>query len=160
MKLKSTIVLWALGILVVFGCAKKKEEAARLEQELIHQESLAMAESLADARAVPPESEAVESTTSDAGAVPREKTAFEPQEAPGSGFTIQVAACEDLEYARHLIEVFTGRGYEPYLTSTIQDGQTFYRVRIGAFDGYSQAKAVQDELADRYSAPVWIDTID
>lgn len=160
MKFRTTIGLCALGALLLFGCAKKKEEAAKLEQELIEQESLAMAESLADAGAVPPESVAVEVIAADVDAVPQEEPGFVPGPPPGSGFTVQVAACENLEYARYLIELFADRGYEPYLSNTVLDGQTYHRVRVGAFEGHSEAKALMDELIDRYSVTAWIDVID
>jgi len=78
---------------------------------------------------------------------------------PGGSFTVQVAGCESLEYAQHLIELYTDRGYEPYLTETTVEDQVYYRVRIGGFEGLAEAKKLRDELIDRYSIEPWVDNL-
>jgi len=146
-----------LGLLLALniGCSKKKEEAAQMEKEMMAQEagdSAAKADSMAmdtmsepmDAAAIPEE--------------PAEQSIETPPPASG-GYTVQVASCEDADYARHLQDLYTQRGYEPFITTFNYDGQTYYRVRIGAYDSYSQAKAAMNDLIDRYSVNAWIDVI-
>ncbi len=146
-----------LGVfaLLAVSCSRKKEEAARLEQEM-------MREAAADTTAEP--GLAFEDTAEyaapdlDAGAIPsEEKPKFVPQEEQAEGFVVQVAACESLEYAQYLVEKYTARGYSPYLTMANVGGQTYYRVRVGGFGTLQEAQKLQAELVDKFSVNAWID---
>ncbi len=140
-----------LSILLVFGCSKKKEEAAELEQELLNQQDTAAETIESPADTMP--------ALADASAVP-EEVEYTPPSAPvGSGYTVQVAGCEDQAYAEYLIDTYTQRGYEPYLTSANVAGQTYYRVRIGSFETLAEAKVLKSQLADRFSIDAWIDYV-
>ena len=93
------------------------------------------------------------------GAVPEEEkeetyTGSQPE---GSGYTVQVASCESMTYAEHLIQIYTERGYEPYMVKANVDGETYYRVRIGIYPSLSEAQSLKSELADKYSVKAWID---
>lgn len=143
-----------LGLLVI-GCAEKQKEAEELEKEMMEQRvATDTAPETADVDTATP----TDTAMPDARAVPAEE---EPeaiiQEAPEGDFALQVAACESLEYARHLVDLYTERGYDPYLTTTVQDGQTFYRVRIGGFPTVAEATALQAEIRDKYSTKGWVD---
>ncbi len=150
-------LLLVLTVSLVVGCSKKKEEAAKLEQEILDQDSAGqqMADTTAGMMA---------DTTApvlDASAVPEEEPAKEmPGQPEGSGLTVQVAGCEDLAYAEHLVELYADRGYEPYLMTSVIDGQTYHRVRIGLFDTWQGARSLQDELLNRYSIETWVDKVD
>lgn len=156
MKILSYSIILGLLLALSIGCSKKKEEAAKMEQEMLAQEagdsamkadSAAMMDTMPepmDAAAVPEE--------------PAEESIETPPPATG-GYTVQVASCEDADYARHLQELYFGRGYEPFITTINYEGQTYYRVRVGAYDTYSGAKAAMNELIDRYSINAWIDVI-
>lgn len=152
MRTYKLILLFLLGVALVGGCSKKKEEAAQLEQELTGQVDTAVqapAETVAGPDTMAP--------TADAAAMPEEAPAYH---APaGSGYTVQVAGCEDRTYAEYLAQKYTNRGYEPYITATNVGGQTYYRVRIGSYQSLSEAKALKAELADRYSIKAWIDYV-
>ncbi len=140
-----------LVALLVVSCSEKKEEAAQLEQELLDQQDTVTkaADVVADTAIEVTEPEPVV-----------EQTEYTTPSAPqGGGYTVQVAGCEDRDYAEHLIQQYTGRGYEPYVTTAVVEGQTYYRVRIGAFETLAEAKALKAQLADRYSLEVWIDYI-
>ena len=147
-----------VGLLVIaisVGCSKKKEEAAKLEQEMMAQESAAVDTGL-DTAAMPVDTmEAI-----DVGAIPDEEEA--PFTLPGEekeGYAVQVAACESQDYAQYLVEKYTGRGYEPYLTKTTVEGQTYYRVRIGGIETLQAARELKHELLDKYSVQAWIEEV-
>ena len=153
MKYMRLLAVLCLACLVVNGCSKKQEEADKLEQEMMAQETAV-------------DSAAMDTTTAeeevamDAAAVPREEPSpFVPADIEGEGYTVQVASCESLDYARHLVEVYSGRGYEPYLTQFEFEGQLYYRVRVGKFESSSEAAALKAELIDRYSVDAWVDVL-
>ncbi|MEW5995924.1 MAG: SPOR domain-containing protein [Candidatus Zixiibacteriota bacterium] len=145
-------ILIILSLLLVAGCAKKKEEAQRLEQELMDQQAAApdtlMEDTLAAADTI---GLAVEEPFFE------ETSPYAIRETEPPGFVLQVAACPSLEYARYLIDLYQQRGYDPYLTSTFHNGEKYYRVRVGGFDTYQEARALQMEILDKFSASAWIE---
>jgi len=150
----------AIGLIAMtLSCSQKKEEAAKLEQEVLDQESSQVA--VTDSAVEMIDSAAL--TELDARAVPEEEMEPElpsmPGQPMGSGFTVQVAGCEDEDYARHLVDVYTKRGYEPYVNEVSIDGQVYYRVRIGVFESFGVASALKSELSDKYSIEPWVDQI-
>ena len=158
MKYIAILGVLALALLLVVGCADKKDEVADLENEMMAQEQpeANAAEAVPDTTQEMAEPE----TPPDASAIPQEDTHFESSPPVGGGYTVQVASCERLEYARHLVETYVERGYEAYLTSTVVEGQTYYRVRIGGVPTFSEAKTLQAELIDKYSVhESWIDIV-
>jgi cell division septation protein DedD len=149
------MALILLALALVIGCSEdSKKEAAKLEQEMKGEKAVT------DTTAT-----AVEDTMSESaqpmepGAVPKEEKeeAYTGSQPEGSGYTVQVASCESMTYAQHLIKVYTERGYEPYMSKADVDGQTYYRVRIGIFPSLNEAQNLKSELADRYSVKAWID---
>ncbi len=145
-----------LGIfaLLVVSCSRKKEEAARLEQEMMQQEAV---DTAAEAGLTPEDTAEYAAAGMDVGAIPSEEPEFVPQEEEAAGYVVQVAACESLEYAQYLVEKYTARGYSPYLITTVVDGQTYYRVRVGGLATLQEAKVLKAELVDKYSVEAWID---
>ena len=153
MKLRWLTVVLLAAMVLLTGCSEdSKEEAAKLEQEMMGQDSQAQSTA-----ATPEDTLAEAAQPMDAGAVPEEEEEYIPTRPEGSGYTVQVASCESLEYAQHLIDQYTGRGYEPYMTRYELDGQTYYRVRIGNFATMTEAANLKTELTDKYSTPAWID---
>ncbi|MFZ5980908.1 MAG: SPOR domain-containing protein [Candidatus Zixiibacteriota bacterium] len=148
------VVLTVLMLLVVFmGCSEdSKEEAAKLEQEMMGQDSQTQTSDFSDSDTM-----AETNQSMDAGAVPEEEEEYVPTRPAGSGYTVQVASCESLEYAQHLIETYNNRGYEPYMTRYELDGQTYYRIRIGSFATKTEAENLKTELTDKFSTPAWVD---
>jgi len=141
------------AVILLTGCSDdSKDEAAKLEQEMMGQDTQA------DTTAVMSEETLAETTQPmDAGAVPEEEEEYVPTQPAGSGYTVQVASCESLEYAQHLIEKYTNRGYEPYMTRYELDGQIYYRIRIGNFATKTEADNLKAELSDKFTTPAWID---
>lgn len=150
--LKYSMIL-VVVLLLGFGCAQKQEDAAELEQEMMNQDSVAdTTQQLAD-------TVAVESAIPDAAAVPDEPVKEMPKQPPGEGYTVQVASCTDSDYADYLVTKFTNRGYEPFVSTITIEGTTHYRVRIGMYENFSEAKTLMAELADKYTLETWIDNV-
>jgi len=159
MKSLKIVLLSGLVICLLAGCSDKKKEAAKLEQELQQMEG--EGDSGAEAVTEPAEP-ATQTPVADASAIPEEEqpgTTAMPPAPLGEGYTVQVASCENRDYASHLVDVYFGRGYEPFVSTATIDGQTYYRVRIGNVQTYAEAKALKLELADRYSIKPWIDRL-
>ena len=156
MKYARFVISIALMLLLAVGCAQKQEEAARLEQEMLGQDAEATDTSQVDAGVVPPET-ASDQAAVQAGVSPQEEPEYVPRGPEGSGYTVQVAACESFDYAKFLIGRYTDRGYEPYMTSVEVDGEIFHRVRLGVFETVEEAGQLKAELEDKYSAKVWVD---
>lgn len=147
-------ILIGLLVALAVGCSKKKEEAARLEEEMRAQQ--ATADTAADSMAMLADTTGMGEM--DVGAIPEEEEReIVPQYEEEQGYVVQVAACESLDYAQFLVERYSARGYEPYMTTTTVDGQTYYRVRIGGLGSSQEAKELKDELLDKYSVTAWVD---
>lgn len=159
MKQVNMLTMLFACLLLIVSCSKKKEEAAQLEQEVLRGQAGAETDSAA---AIVDSSEIVDSTVipADAAAIPEEESApAMPKRPAGDGYTVQVAGCESEDYARHLVDLYTDRGYEPYVSEFSYDGQVYYRVRIGLYDSFGPAKQLQSELSDKYSVDGWIDKV-
>jgi cell division septation protein DedD len=143
-------MLMALLLLfAVMGCSdEQKEEAARLEQELLDTGTAAV-----DTAAPAIESTEMEAVVEE----PEEVIPDMPARPTGEGYTVQVASCEDETYAQHLVELYTNRGYEPYVTTITHYDQLYYRVRLGNFETWSEASELKASLVDKYSVQAWID---
>ena len=143
--------------LLAMSCSRKKEEAARLEQEMMQEETQAV-DTAAEAALAPDDTAEYAAREMDVGAIPREEEGeFILQQEEAEGYVVQVAACESLEYAHYLAEKYTGRGYSPYVTTISVEGQTYYRVRIGGLATLPEAQQLKAELVDKYSVKAWID---
>ena len=156
---KLMVLATAVLTLALFtGCSDKQKEAAELEQEMRDQKAADTAIGIDSASDM-----TVQESAADAEAIPDEA---QPDLLPmppvpvGEGYTVQVASCEDGNYARHLVGVYADRGYDAFVTTITYEGQTYYRVRIGNFGVISEARALEHELQDKFSATTWIDRLD
>ncbi|MBU0984948.1 MAG: SPOR domain-containing protein [candidate division Zixibacteria bacterium] len=158
MRLLNVVLILVLALMFAAGCSDSQKDAAKLEQEVMDMEGGTDTISTETSAAV--ESVAAETPVADAAdAVPTEeqRTPTFANEAPtGDGWTVQVASCESGDYAEHLTDVYSARGYEPYVTTFSHAGQQYYRVRIGAFESEAEARELKLELTDRYSINPWI----
>lgn len=82
-----------------------------------------------------------------------------PRPPQGDGYAIQVASATDEAYARYLVDLWTGRGYEPFVETFTYNDELHYRLRLGLYMTYGEAKKVKDEIVDRFSMKVWIDQV-
>ncbi len=62
-------------------------------------------------------------------------------------YTLQVGSFVEMESAQKLVRKLTGKGYPAYLiNTTVADGETRYRVRVGSFVDKVKAKSVAEQL--------------
>ena len=78
-----------------------------------------------------------------------EKPAPKPPAPSDSGhFTVQVAALKNFQGAAKLVAQLRGEGFDAYQTSSRnQNGETWYRVRVGAFKNRSEAQSTVSRLS-------------
>lgn len=149
MNVKKLSILLGILMLLALSCSKKKEEAAKLEEEIMQQETAV--DTGIDTAAIPLDTSKEIKPETDVGVI----SEYEEKK----GYAVQVAACESLDYAHYLLDKYSQRGYEPYMTTTTVDGQTYYRVRIGGIATLTEAQDLKDELLDKYSVQAWIEEI-
>jgi cell division septation protein DedD len=166
MQLVKEIIIAGLTILLLVSCSEKQKEAARLEQEVKNLEETTATDTAApESMTVAIDTLSAATAGADASAIPPEaQPRITPRPMPpaptGKGWTVQVASCESQDYARRLVDVFTSRGYQPYVTTITKGQQLYYRVRIGNLTNIAEARRLKDELSDRYSVKAWIDQIE
>ena len=97
-----------VGLLFV-ACADRQDEAEKLAQEVSQQESDG-ADSASISTDITSDSSiaATDETSADAAL---EEARTIPEAPPGEGFTVQVAACTDYEYAQYMVDLYRRRGY-------------------------------------------------
>jgi SPOR domain len=68
-------------------------------------------------------------------------------------FAFQLASMNERQRARaeKMVRILMRDGYYAYLYRTEQNGQTFYRIRSGFYDSEARARAVGDEIRQRYT---------
>lgn len=158
MGLLRVILVFGLVVGLLAACSEKKEEAAKLEEEMKQLQTEADTGAVVaaeDSLALPP--------AADASAIPEEEQPIAdlmPPAPQGEGFTVQVASCEDPDYARYLVGLYADRGYEAFVSTITYNSQTYYRVRIGNLESFSEAGVLKAELDDKYSINAWIDRLD
>ena len=155
MKMLGLVLL--VGLIAV-GCSDKKKEAARLEQEMREMEQRS-----ADSAAMVQDTieDSLAATAGDVDAVPDEGVPdlMMPSRPGGSGFTVQVASCEDVVYARYLVHLYQMRGFEPFVETYTGTDQVYHRVRIGLFETRAEADQLKEQLNDSYSIDPWVSSI-
>jgi len=152
MKIDKALMILTIAALLTSGCSDKQKESEKIVQDMA---DLAAESALADT------SEPVLDTSmmideSDLAVEPALEMPRAPQ---GDGYVVQVSSATDESYLHYLVDIWTQRGYQPYVTTVTYNDETHFRVRIGLFDAYGEAKKLVAELEDKYSAKVWIDQV-
>jgi cell division septation protein DedD len=144
MRILKTLILLGILAILAFGCKKKSDENQPVTVP-------------------PPVSTAPKIDTTamlDVDTMPAVEQLPDLPSAPsGSGYVVQVASATDGKYARYLVDLWKGRGYEPFVTTITHNNETYYRIRLGLYESHARAKNVVAELADKYSLKTWIDQI-
>ncbi len=143
-------------VLAVTGCSKKKEEAQALQKEAAQDEAAMAMDSLAQK---PPVTDTVAEVTPKPAPQqkPVETKPTEPEPPLEAGYVVQVGSYLNHDLAESMAEKYKKRGYDTFLDQVEVNGQEFYRLRIGVFKSYSEAKRIGEQLVDRYSASYWVD---
>ena len=152
MKIDKALIILTIAAFFASGCSDKQKESKKIEQEMA---DLA-AESVLVDTTVP---EVDTSMLEDESELVVEPDLDMPGAPQGDGYVVQVSSATDESYAYYLIDLWTQRGYEPYVTTTTYNEETHFRVRIGLFDDYSEAKKLVAKIEDKYSAEAWIDQV-
>lgn len=207
-------IIFSITALVVASCANRQEEAARLEREILSQDTVMSLASITrdsqpleetktptvpSADAIPPSEDLssatdmsehsdsaaqamtsaatvdsvmalVASQTADSTelqstqAIVNQMSSVEtstpmPRREVTGKFTVQLVASISESYALGLVDLYTRRGYEPYVDMKEISGVRWYRVRVGNFDSMEDAVQTRDALIDKYSLQAWVDNI-
>lgn len=142
--------------LVLTGCSKKEDEIKALEQDATGEDAAAVMDSLESGgptEAAP----AVSEPAPDESAVQAEAREQEPDYSQIQGFVIQLGSYRNYELASYMAEKYENREFPAFLSQIEIEGQLYYRLRIGVYDTYQEAKEVGELMVDRYSASYWID---
>ena len=152
MKIDKALIILTVAAFIVSGCSDKKKDSEQIQQDMtdIAAESVLVdtSEPVLDTSLIEDDYEAAD------------EAALEMPRAPqGDGYVVQVSSATDQSYAYYLVDLWKERGYNPYVTTINFNDETNFRVRIGLFDAYSEARKLVAELEDKYSANAWIDQV-
>ena len=157
---KVYVPIFILSILMLFCVCSKDEDVAKLEQETIDAETTDyQTDSAAGEEAAVGE---VDMTGTEYAATPETTPVEEPVAMATSdysgvgGYTIQVASGTNYENVQYFLQKYLDRGYDAFISQGFIDGETVYRLRIGNFENFSEAKTLGLELKDKYSVNFWI----
>ncbi|MDD4053029.1 MAG: SPOR domain-containing protein [candidate division Zixibacteria bacterium] len=73
-----------------------------------------------------------------------------------AGWVVQIGTFGDYMAAVEMADKYKQLTFPAFVRRVDKDGQTFYRLRVGVYDTYEQAKAVEEQLRSRYSLDTWI----
>lgn len=160
--MRTTLVpILLLSLLILFCGCSKDEDIAQLEQETMEAESADYISEETENQEFASSEIDTASTTEYAmtpEATPEEERAPEitPSVSGQGGYTIQIASGNNFDNVNSLQQKYLERGYDAFISQAFIDGETVYRLRIGNFENFSEAKALGLELKDRYSVNFWI----
>lgn len=80
------------------------------------------------------------------------ESAAPPTPAPAHPFNIVIDAAMDFTGANRMAARLTELGYQPHITPTQINGQTWYKVQVGPYSSAADARAAQDKLRQDYQA--------
>jgi cell division septation protein DedD len=162
MKRLLLIFILILGLAVV-GCSKDDEEIEAIEKEAAEDEATAVMDSLegvGDQSAQEVgyvDSMATQAQTEPEPAITEPEPEPEPDYSDIAGYVVQVGSYTDRELAEWWAARYQNWEYPAFLRTVDIDGETIYRLRIGVYETFDDAKQIGELLVDRYSATYWID---
>lgn len=151
-----------VGILIVsliaVGCNKKDEDVEAISQEAAQDNAAAVMDSLAGQGAESETGTAAMTGTGQAAA-PEETSPRVPETdlSDLEGYVVQIGSYAEYSFARMMADKYVNREYPAFVTTADLDGVTYYRLRIGVYETYDEAKQIGELVKDRYSAGYWID---
>ena len=155
------LVFMLIAGLMLAGCSKKDEDVDSIGKEAAEDNAAAVMDSLNNqgAGAVQKEQGKTAVDTPKTAVKPSTETAKKPSvDYSGlSGFVVQVGSYSSYDFAKMMADKFSGRDYPAFIVSTEIDGTTYYRLRIGVYETYEEAKEIGELVKDRYSVTYWID---
>ncbi|MBD3293574.1 MAG: hypothetical protein GF393_11675, partial [Armatimonadia bacterium] len=67
----------------------------------------------------------------------------------GDGYVVVAGSFADAANAQKQVERLTDRGYQPFITTSEQDGITYRRVNVGVFSTREEAEGVEEKLTSQ-----------
>ncbi|MFP4015104.1 MAG: SPOR domain-containing protein, partial [Chitinispirillaceae bacterium] len=156
MALGKFLITAAVCTAVLFGCAQKekaedKEFSSTPKPEAKDNSSDVFDEFYVD-----------EGKTDKKDDTESEASSYVPQFSENGRYSVQVATHATQGTADQLSSEFNGKGYPAYVAAvdnpTPELMGTYYRIRIGTFDWYSQAKAFGENILKPAGYDYWIDS--
>ena len=76
-------------------------------------------------------------------------------------FTIQIASKKRLDDAKKVAAVLIETGYDAYIQKAFfeENGETWYRIRVGSYDNRKTASAVAESLSKTRRERAWVDYV-
>ena len=76
-------------------------------------------------------------------------------------FTIQIASKKRLDDAKKVAAVLIETGYDAYIQNAFfeENGETWYRIRVGSYDNRKTASAVAESLSKTRRERAWVDYV-
>jgi hypothetical protein len=98
-------------------------------------------------------------SAAEAGELENEKKEFDyqnDQEIKDGSFTVQIAALRNRAAAESLMSVISTDGLKVFISEVASENGIYYRVRVGSFSEYSEARKFGRDLEKKYSIRGWI----
>ena len=159
MKRKTIIIICFLiiSILIFTSCGKKEVERELPEQEKTEEPAAT------EEPGITPEKETVSEEEIQPEVTLKEEEEIQPEVTLKGKkvFELQIVAIRD--YSRIEIEQnkLARYGYNTLITTTLKDGETFYRLRLDDLYTYSEAFAMGEKLKEQFSSihEYWIQKV-
>ncbi len=158
------LLLVTCAALLLLGCSDKQEEVKQLEREAARDEAADVMDSL---NATAPDTGARDADTggmeddtameTDTAAIKKSRDYDTPDYSQLDGYVVQLGSYATRDFAEMMAEKYVGRDFPAFVTSAEIDGQTYYRLRVGVYETFDDAKQVGEILKDRYSTEYWVD---
>jgi cell division septation protein DedD len=78
----------------------------------------------------------------------------------GENYTVQIAASETPEQAKKILAQLKDLGFEGYFYRVHVKTRPYFRVRVGRYEGFSQAKALEKKLVGHGFAGMFVANLD
>jgi cell division protein FtsN len=145
------LILLPLAIVVGIGCGSKEKEEEAAAQETPATEVAAQPETTTAVAAPPETALRVEPAPQPAPTVQRDER---------GRYTVQVSSWRTRRKAEAQAELLRREGYDAYVQRAVLDnGETWYRVRVGAFATVEEARQFAATLSDQLESGYWVDRL-
>ena len=135
------IICIATIFVLLSGCSKKKEKPASKPPRV---EPIEMASEV-----VMPDDTTYEEEEAEIAPVETSSSVY---------FVIQLAACENRSYAESVVDKLNKQGIEAFIEQAYVSSKQrdFYRVRVGTFSKFGNAKAEAEKITRKTGYSYWI----
>lgn len=148
-----------LSFLLLSGCGKKKEEIAPVKEKAASEELFD--QFFEDSSSTESEEVTEADLTESSNNETVSKAASEPSFTPDGRYVVQVSCIASEDIAEDVAKKFENKGYPVYIAEvknpTPQLIGTYYRIRIGGFNGIASAKEFGESSLLTNGYEYWVD---